>query len=581
MSSQMKEEERIERIIRGLLKLPDNRRCINCNSSGPQYVCTTFWTFVCMNCSGIHREFTHRVKSVSMAKFTAQEVSCLQAGGNERARQIYFKTWDPSRNFCPDGSNLNKLRDFIKHVYVDRKFSGDKSQEKSPIAKSGSRDLYDERRSFERSIPGGKEVFGERHSFESFSLGDRRWHDKSSRGSKEDLNDRCYLEKHNNAARKNEDRNLRYGIDQTRSPRYTQPKSRPARFEIVDDRFREDGSGNVKRYEHYRFTKTESKRQSRSPDSQRASTEPTHPVVCPIKDILGDQVVKLEVGDPPEPKEANVQNNGESTKSSDSVKPINLIDFEDDLQPPASASTQSTQQPPASTSSSEKASTNVDSTESLLLLGMSPAASPTVATDMTSPAPVPADSTTAHQENVPQDSNAGNDQKHSGRNELPAELFTSSYSPFLAAAPGWMEYGMHYHPHHHARMMLSAKSRNPFDVCDESSQVPAPMLPSMLPLQGTPNVLPSPHPQQSPYALAPPLPSTSYGMVVLPGAYVGPQLPNNLLMRGYQEHNNSETGESPFALLNPLHQSSSSSIPYMTPDTSSHSSSTRTNPFSY
>lgn len=32
MSNRMKEEERIERIIRNLLKLPENRRCINCNS---------------------------------------------------------------------------------------------------------------------------------------------------------------------------------------------------------------------------------------------------------------------------------------------------------------------------------------------------------------------------------------------------------------------------------------------------------------------------------------------------------------------------------------------------------------------
>lgn len=29
------------------------------------------------------REFTHRVKSISMAKFTAEEVSALRAGGNE------------------------------------------------------------------------------------------------------------------------------------------------------------------------------------------------------------------------------------------------------------------------------------------------------------------------------------------------------------------------------------------------------------------------------------------------------------------------------------------------------------------
>ncbi|EXC69639.1 putative ADP-ribosylation factor GTPase-activating protein AGD14 [Morus notabilis] len=49
-----KEEERNEKIIRGLMKLPPNRRCINCNSLGPQYVCTNFWSFVCMTCSGIH-----------------------------------------------------------------------------------------------------------------------------------------------------------------------------------------------------------------------------------------------------------------------------------------------------------------------------------------------------------------------------------------------------------------------------------------------------------------------------------------------------------------------------------------------
>lgn len=32
MGTRMKEDEKIERVIRGLLKLPDNRRCINCNS---------------------------------------------------------------------------------------------------------------------------------------------------------------------------------------------------------------------------------------------------------------------------------------------------------------------------------------------------------------------------------------------------------------------------------------------------------------------------------------------------------------------------------------------------------------------
>ncbi|CAI7831870.1 unnamed protein product [Closterium sp. NIES-53] len=51
---------------------------------GPQYVCTNYSIFVCPSCSGVHREFNHRVKSVSMAKFTPEEVAALQQGANQQ-----------------------------------------------------------------------------------------------------------------------------------------------------------------------------------------------------------------------------------------------------------------------------------------------------------------------------------------------------------------------------------------------------------------------------------------------------------------------------------------------------------------
>lgn len=125
-----REEERNEKIIRGLMKLPPNRKCINCNSVGPQYVCTNFWTFTCLSCSGIHREFTHRVKSVSMAKFTTQEVRALEQGGNQRARDIYLKDWDWQRMRLPDNSKPDRIREFIRAVYVDKKYSGGKTTNK-------------------------------------------------------------------------------------------------------------------------------------------------------------------------------------------------------------------------------------------------------------------------------------------------------------------------------------------------------------------------------------------------------------------------------------------------------------------
>ena len=93
---------------------------------------------VCWLCVIIFsREFTHRVKSVSMAKFTSQEVTALQEGGNkvdmhelfseicqvffpfvflssqffmldssvfysQHAKEIYFKELDPQRHSVPD-----------------------------------------------------------------------------------------------------------------------------------------------------------------------------------------------------------------------------------------------------------------------------------------------------------------------------------------------------------------------------------------------------------------------------------------------------------------------------------------------
>ncbi|XP_071688611.1 probable ADP-ribosylation factor GTPase-activating protein AGD14 [Rutidosis leptorrhynchoides] len=144
--SSRREEERNEKIIRGLMKLPPNRRCINCNSLGPQYVCTNFWTFVCMTCSGIHREFTHRVKSVSMSKFTSQEVEALQEGGNQRARETFLRDWDPREQRLPDNSNVDKVRAFIKSVYVDKKFFASKASGKPPRDTMINRNHEDETR---------------------------------------------------------------------------------------------------------------------------------------------------------------------------------------------------------------------------------------------------------------------------------------------------------------------------------------------------------------------------------------------------------------------------------------------------
>ncbi|KAF0892112.1 hypothetical protein E2562_013491 [Oryza meyeriana var. granulata] len=72
-----------------------------------------------------------------MAKFTTQEVRALEQGGNQRARDIYLKDWDWQRMRLPDNSNPDRIREFIRAVYVDKKYAGGKSTNK-PVNDSES-----------------------------------------------------------------------------------------------------------------------------------------------------------------------------------------------------------------------------------------------------------------------------------------------------------------------------------------------------------------------------------------------------------------------------------------------------------
>uniref|UniRef100_A0A7N0TBF8 Arf-GAP domain-containing protein n=1 Tax=Kalanchoe fedtschenkoi TaxID=63787 RepID=A0A7N0TBF8_KALFE len=324
MASRLKEDERNERTIRSLLKLPANKRCINCNSLGPQYVCTNFWTFVCTTCSGIHREFTHRVKSVSMAKFTSQEVTALRSGGNECAKSIYFKEWDTQRHSYPDSSNIDRLRDFIRHVYVDRRFSGEKVSEKPPRGE----DSYDNRRS--DAFRGGSRSPPYEDTY------DHRRNDRPSPGGRSDDSNSKYDDRS-----PGHDREIRYSSDQGRSP------SRP---ETVNDWHREDRFGNTRKPEDRRTSDGDSLSEGRSPDHQKDINMPSPPVARPVRDILGDNIVPLKI-DPPKPNgikvtDAPVQRTTSSSSfgnyDANQVEPRretlgSLIDFDADPEPPAVA----------------------------------------------------------------------------------------------------------------------------------------------------------------------------------------------------------------------------------------------------
>ncbi|KAK9842336.1 hypothetical protein WJX81_007487 [Elliptochloris bilobata] len=120
--SSSKLDAKHEKTLKALLKLPDNRRCAVCESLGPQYVVINFSTFVCTNCSGIHRQFNHRCKGITMATFKPEEMRAIEEGGNAVALAKYLAKWSPSDLPKPIDRSVAKVRDFIEIVFVKRRF---------------------------------------------------------------------------------------------------------------------------------------------------------------------------------------------------------------------------------------------------------------------------------------------------------------------------------------------------------------------------------------------------------------------------------------------------------------------------
>ena len=64
---------------------------------------------VCTTCGGLHREFSHKVKGISVSKWTLEEVEDLERGGNAKANQKYLARWDQRDHPEPDSSDQQKV----------------------------------------------------------------------------------------------------------------------------------------------------------------------------------------------------------------------------------------------------------------------------------------------------------------------------------------------------------------------------------------------------------------------------------------------------------------------------------------
>jgi hypothetical protein len=110
-----------DKVLKELRSLPANKRCFDCSVGVPTYVNMTVNTFVCQSCAGVLRELQHRVKGISMASFTKEELAALAAGGNELAGRVWRRNNLPEAQ-APGGAGAPSMKRHMEFTYVAKKW---------------------------------------------------------------------------------------------------------------------------------------------------------------------------------------------------------------------------------------------------------------------------------------------------------------------------------------------------------------------------------------------------------------------------------------------------------------------------
>ncbi|CAH1130351.1 unnamed protein product [Ceutorhynchus assimilis] len=120
-SSRKKQDENNLKTLRELASRPQNKFCFDCGQRGPTYVNVTIGSFVCTKCSGILRGITppHRVKSISMATFTAEEIDIIRSKGNEYCRKAWLGLYEGT---LPSFTDEQQVRDFMIEKYERKRY---------------------------------------------------------------------------------------------------------------------------------------------------------------------------------------------------------------------------------------------------------------------------------------------------------------------------------------------------------------------------------------------------------------------------------------------------------------------------
>ncbi|XP_072298317.1 arf-GAP with dual PH domain-containing protein 2 [Eucyclogobius newberryi] len=121
----MADHEKNKEILLELVKRPDNSACADCGTPGPDWASCKLGVFVCLNCSGIHRNLIKKVKSIKLDFWEDNLVEFMKDNGNAKACAVYEKAV-PCHYYRPRQYECTVLREqWIRAKYERLEFNGE------------------------------------------------------------------------------------------------------------------------------------------------------------------------------------------------------------------------------------------------------------------------------------------------------------------------------------------------------------------------------------------------------------------------------------------------------------------------